>query len=130
MTLPEVILWRALRGKALQEFKFRRQHPVGPYVLDFYCPAHKLAVEVDGWSHNMGPLGRDERRDAHLAREGVRTLRLPATLVLQDLDGAIATIVGACARDRPAKSSLSRSDGEGDPEGVEGPREARNGGGN
>ncbi len=72
--------------------KFRRQHPVGPYVLDFYSAECRLAVEVDGWSHNMGALGKDERRDAYLENRGVRTLRFPADLVLRDLDSVLDTI--------------------------------------
>ncbi|HTT85199.1 MAG TPA: endonuclease domain-containing protein [Rhizomicrobium sp.] len=52
MTLPEVLLWNALRGGQLQNLRFRRQHPVGPYILDFYCPSARLAVEVDGAVHS------------------------------------------------------------------------------
>ena len=93
MSLPEVLLWRAIKGGRLNGLHFRRQHPVGPYVLDFYCDAAKLCVEVDGAGHGAGarPL-RDERRDAWLAEAGVRTLRISAELVLQDVDDALATI--------------------------------------
>jgi very-short-patch-repair endonuclease len=48
MTLPEVLLWQAVRGGQVGGLRFRRQHPIGPYVLDFYCPALRLAVEIDG----------------------------------------------------------------------------------
>jgi very-short-patch-repair endonuclease len=91
MSLPEVLLWRELKIRALG-VKFRRQHPFGPFILDFYSAERRLAIEVDGWSHNMGALGRDERRDAYLRREGVRTLRLPAELVLKDMDSAVDAI--------------------------------------
>jgi len=75
MTLPEVRLWVRLRQLAEGAPRFRRQHPLGPYVLDFYCPGAKLCVEVDGWGHNMGEQpGRDERRDAWLAAQGIATL--------------------------------------------------------
>ncbi|MGH6650331.1 MAG: endonuclease domain-containing protein [Sphingopyxis sp.] len=50
MSLPELMLWRVLRGRP-SGFKFRRQHPAGVYILDFYCPAVRLAVEVDGKVH-------------------------------------------------------------------------------
>ena len=93
MTLPEVLLWRALKGRKLDGLHFRKQHPYGPYVLDFYCEAAKLCVEVDGYSHGTGGHpDRDAQRDALLAERGIRTLRLPAVLVLNDVDDAVATI--------------------------------------
>jgi len=93
MSLPEVLLWKALKGRRLDGLHFRKQHPLGPYVLDFYCDAARLCVEVDGASHGAGarPL-RDEFRDGWLAEHGVKTLRLSAELVLQDVDDAVATI--------------------------------------
>jgi very-short-patch-repair endonuclease len=94
MTFPEVLLWRELR-KAGHGYKFRRQHPVGPYVLDFYCEAARLAVEVDGADHNdEAATAYDERRDAWLKRQGIRVLRLSARLVFQDMDTALLTILG------------------------------------
>jgi very-short-patch-repair endonuclease len=95
MTLPEVKLWLALRRGGVAGLKFRKQHPFGPFILDFYCEAAKLAVEVDGWSHNMGPLGRDERRDRWLTRQDVRVLRFTAEDVLKDLDGVVRSIEAA-----------------------------------
>ena len=93
MTLPEVLLWKALKGRRLDGRHFRRQHPLGPYVLDFYCDAEKLCVEIDGYSHGTGKHPeRDEQRDAWLSNQGVRTLRLSASLVLEDVDNAVATI--------------------------------------
>ena len=97
MTLPEVLLWKALRQRPAN-LKFRRQHPAGPYVLDFFCAAAKLAVEVDGKAHDMGDQPeRDAVRDAFMARHGVLTLRLPATVILTDLNTAVARIVAAAA---------------------------------
>src|SRR3569623_1360342 len=83
LSLPEALLWRAIRPRDWPDLKFRRQHPVGPYILDFYCDEQRLAVEVDGYSHGVGeqPL-RDERRDAWLAKHDIRVLRLSAELVL------------------------------------------------
>jgi very-short-patch-repair endonuclease len=93
MTLPEVLLWRALKGRKVDGLHFRRQHPLGPYVLDFYCDVAKLCIEVDGYTHGTGDRpARDERRDAWLADQGVRTLRISAALVLDDVDDAVATI--------------------------------------
>jgi very-short-patch-repair endonuclease len=93
MSLPEVLLWQAIRRKAVAGLRFRRQAPMGPFVLDFYCEEVRLAVEIDGYGHNMGDQpARDERRDAWLARRGVRVVRLPAELVLKDMDSAVRTI--------------------------------------
>jgi very-short-patch-repair endonuclease len=95
MSLPEVLLWRALKGARLDGHHFRRQHPLGPYILDFYCHALRLAVEIDGQSHGFGDgPAHDARRDRFLLERGVRTLRLPARAVLEDLDGAVRTIAG------------------------------------
>ena len=93
MTLPEVLLWKMLKGRRLDGLHFRRQHPLGRYVLDFYCDAAKLCVEIDGYSHGTGGHPeRDERRDAWLRDQGVRTLRISASLVLEEVDDAVATI--------------------------------------
>ena len=95
MGLPEVLLWKALKGGAVDRLHFRKQHPIGPYILDFYCDAAKLAVEVDGATHGTEDRPeRDDRRDAWLAAQGIATLRLPASLVLRDVDAAVRTIVG------------------------------------
>ncbi|WP_315762846.1 endonuclease domain-containing protein [Sphingomonas sp. Y38-1Y] len=93
MTLPEVLLWQALRARP-GGLRFRRQHPAGPFVLDFFCAAHRLAVEVDGEAHGRGdrPV-RDGARDAWLSANGVRVLRIPARDVLTDLDAVVRHIV-------------------------------------
>jgi very-short-patch-repair endonuclease len=94
MSLPEVLLWKAIKGRALNRLHFRKQHPMGPYVLDFYCDAEKLAVEVDGRAHGFGDRPRgDERRDAWLRNHGITTLRLPASLMLRDVGDATRTIL-------------------------------------
>ncbi len=96
MSLPEVLLWGAIRGGRVEGCRFRRQHPIGPYVLDFYCSSVKLAVEIDGLAHDQpDQMRHDARRDAWLAQQGVRVLRLPARYVLDDLDGAYETIRAA-----------------------------------
>jgi very-short-patch-repair endonuclease len=110
MSLPEVLLWQALRRKQ-GGIKLRRQHPIGPYVLDFWCPAARLALEVDGRAHDMGKRPEhDARRDAWLAQQGIAVLRIAAPAVLRDP----AAIAEAIARHCQAslRSSLSRSDGE------------------
>lgn len=70
MSLPEVLLWQQLRRRP-GELRFRRQHPAGPYVLDFYCDAQKLAIEVDGEAHSRGNRPeRDSARDGWLDAGG------------------------------------------------------------
>lgn len=96
MTPPEVRLWQWLRDRP-GGFKFRRQHPVGKFVLDFYCPAARLIIEVDGEVHNRGGQPeRDEARDAWCAEQGLRVVRVPASLVMQDLDGVSRGIMAIC----------------------------------
>jgi very-short-patch-repair endonuclease len=75
-TDAEALMWQFLRDRQIAGCKFRRQHPLEPYVLDFYCHELKLAVEVDGGQHNE-PAGRahDARRESFLVKNGIRTLR-------------------------------------------------------
>jgi very-short-patch-repair endonuclease len=85
MTLPEVVLWQALRRGKLRGLQFRRQHPVGPYILDFYCSSARLAVEIDGSTHdNERQFQHDQRRDRWLAAKRITVLRIAAADVLRD----------------------------------------------
>ncbi|HEY4115797.1 MAG TPA: endonuclease domain-containing protein [Rhizomicrobium sp.] len=85
MTLPEVILWQELRRGRLRQLHFRRQHPVGPYILDFFCSDARLAIEIDGSSHaNEHQFRYDERRDRWLANQNIKVLRIGAADVLRD----------------------------------------------
>lgn len=94
MSLPEVLLWKQLRGDRLEGLRFRRQHPMGRYVLDFYCDRVRLAIEVDGSMHHVeGAPERDARRDRWLEMAGVQVLRLPARLVLNDMTATIDMIL-------------------------------------
>ncbi|HEX6962553.1 MAG TPA: endonuclease domain-containing protein [Lacipirellula sp.] len=85
-TKPEQLLWSILRGRQLGGLKFRRQHPVEPYVVDFYCAEAKLVVELDGESHN-GREEYDERRSEFLAKLGLKVFRVTNDDVLTNLDG-------------------------------------------
>jgi very-short-patch-repair endonuclease len=100
--LPEVILWRALKAHP-GGYKFRRQHPIGPYILDFVCLAARLAIEVDGEVHSRGdqPV-RDARRDCTLAERGFHTMRIAARDVLGHLDMVLAGIVLRVMRITPS----------------------------
>ena len=100
MTRAEVILWQALRGGRFAGRRFRRQQPFGPYVLDFYCPSAKLAVEVDGPVHREEPqAGSDWVRDRYLAERGLETLRVESDAVVGDLD-AVLTVIGKALQRR------------------------------
>jgi len=96
MLLPEVVLWNALRRSAIGH-RFRRQHPVGPYVADFYCHASALIVEIDGEAHERGDApARDGRRDRWLKKQGFTVLRVTARDVLSDLDAVARLIKATC----------------------------------
>jgi very-short-patch-repair endonuclease len=92
-TPAEALLWQALRGRACGGMKFRRQHAVGPFILDFYCPEARLVVEVDGEIHDSPDTQEhDALRSEHLERYGYRVLRVRNAEVISDLPGVLALI--------------------------------------
>jgi len=91
MSLPEVMLWQRLRGRP-GGVKFRRQHPVGVYVADFYAADARLIVEVDGLAHDFR-VERDLVRDDWLRGQGFVVVRVAAADVLRDVDGVVAGLV-------------------------------------
>ena len=124
MSLPEVLLWRELK-LAKSDVRFRKQHPAGPYVLDFFCARANLAVEVDGIAHNMGDRPqRDIERDAWLKQYRIEVVRIAAADVLRDPVAAAESIIAVVQERlvqfgktppsglRPA-TSPSQVDGEG-----------------
>ena len=101
MSPPEVKLWQALRQRP-DGLKFRHQHPMGRYILDFYCAARRLNVEVDGASQDMGDNPeRDAGRDAWLRRQGITVLRFTAREVMHDLESVITAIRMTAAKIPP-----------------------------
>jgi very-short-patch-repair endonuclease len=99
LTLPEGLMWIALRGRKLAGLRFRRQHPMGPYILDFYCDEARLAVEIDGESHSHPDRMRhDERRTIWLEARGVRVVRLAARDVLADMDAVLGYVRRSAGR--------------------------------
>ncbi len=97
-SLPEAMLWRHLRG-APAGVRFRHQHAIGPYVADFYCPAAKLVIEIDGVAHDMGSRPeRDEARDAYLLSLGLTVTRVAARDVLKDVIAVADGLVRHCAK--------------------------------
>lgn len=98
MSLPEVLLWRLLR-RSPNGVRFRRQYAVGPYVADFYVPAMRLIIEVDGVAHDMGRRPeRDEARAKWLRNEGFDLIRIPAGDVLRDPVSVADGLVRLCAK--------------------------------
>lgn len=96
MSFPEVLLWKLLR-KQPDGVKFRRQHPVGPYMIDFYCPSAKLGFEIDGIAHDMGDRPeKDIARDAWLAGQGITIVRIPASEVLKSAVEVAEAILRRC----------------------------------
>ena len=100
MSLPEVLLWRLLKNRGTGA-RFRRQHPIGPYILDLYCADLKLAVEIDGISHDMGDRPeRDEKRFAWLQGQGLTVIRIAAMDVLKDPEAVAESIRQFCTERR------------------------------
>jgi very-short-patch-repair endonuclease len=91
LTPAEVSLWNALRRRQLVGLKFRCQHPVGSFILDFYCPSCKLVIEVDGSIHHQQE-GYDETRTEQLESFGYRVLRFTNAEVLNELPTVLAQI--------------------------------------
>ena len=94
MSPPEVKLWALLR-RSPGGVGFRRQHPVGPYVADFYCPAAKLVIEIDGLIHDF-TVERDEVRDEYMRALGLDILRIPASEVVKDALSVADGLVRLC----------------------------------
>jgi very-short-patch-repair endonuclease len=93
MTDAETKLWQELRAKHFENYKFKRQQPIGKYIADFVCLEHRLIVEVDGSQHEGS--SHDEARDAWLRTQNFRILRLWNIGVLKEMDGALLTILAA-----------------------------------
>ena len=93
MTKAEVILWSSLKGRGVRGEKFRRQQGVGVYILDFYCPSLRLAIELDGESHETTEAKKKDReRQDQLEQVGIRFLRFSNEAVLGDPDTVVARI--------------------------------------
>jgi very-short-patch-repair endonuclease len=101
MSSAERLLWRGLRGRQVDGARFRRQHPIGIYIVDFVCLERRLVVEVDGGQHTEDDhIVSDARRDRWLGGEGYRVMRVPTTDVYSNLAGVLDTI-WATLRDLP-----------------------------
>ena len=91
----EKILWEALRQRRLDGIKFRRQHPIGPYIVDFYCAMARLVIELDGASH-VGQEEYDAERSAWLEAQGYFVIRFKNEAVVERLEGVLREIGVMC----------------------------------
>jgi very-short-patch-repair endonuclease len=99
MTPAEMRLWLRLSRRQLAGLRFRRQAPLGPYIVDFFCPERKLVIELDGDHHGHdGTAARDAERTAWLERGGLRVIRFTNEDVMRNLDGVYDAIVAAASR--------------------------------
>jgi very-short-patch-repair endonuclease len=102
----ERILWRHLRNRNFAGYKFRRQHPIDPYTLDFYCPAVKLAIELDGSGHGYRLCEtHDQAREQFLARQGIDVIRFWNHQVREELDSVLQAIWLALEKRSPSNPS-------------------------
>ena len=93
-TPAEEKLWQKLRRNNLSGYKFRRQHPIAGYVIDFYCPRVKLGIEVDGRVHKTPEQKEcDEHRSSELATCGVRIIRFWNSEIMNDMDSVLKKIL-------------------------------------
>lgn len=94
MPLPEIILWAQLKNKQLSGYKFRRQFSIGRYVVDFYCPALKLAIEIDGDSHFIDSVEEYDRvRQSFIESFGIKFLRFTNLDIMNNLNNALEQII-------------------------------------
>jgi very-short-patch-repair endonuclease len=91
MTDVERILWQALRAKQIGGHRFRRQHPIGKYIVDFACIGQQLVIELDGGQHQV-QFEYDEHRTGYLSQHGWQVLRFWNNDVLNNLDGVLTVI--------------------------------------
>ncbi|MEQ1527421.1 MAG: endonuclease domain-containing protein [Gallionella sp.] len=91
MTDVERLLWQSLRGKQINGYRFRRQHPIGKYIADFACVEQRLVVELDGSQH-QNQLAYDEQRSLYLQEQGWRVLRFWNNDMLENFEGVLFVI--------------------------------------
>ena len=96
MTDAELILWKRLRRKQLSGYRFRRQHPVNEFIVDFFCPDAQLVIEIDGEVHDDPSQNeRDLERTRMLNRFGLKELRFRNEEVITDIDSVLKKIANA-----------------------------------
>ena len=94
MPPAEKILWNKLKGKQLEKYKFRRQHSIDEFILDFYCPQAELAIEIDGDSHYEDDSPKyDAERSRKIESHGIRIIRFTNNEVYDSLNGVVDQIL-------------------------------------
>ena len=111
MTDAELALWLRLRGEQIDGYRFRRQVPIGPYIVDFVCRKASLVIEVDGGQHASGGE-RDSERTAWLESRGYRVVRFWNTDILQEPDGVLAIIRGTLNAPSPDGAVAANGTGQ------------------
>ena len=111
MTAAEQKLWQNLRNRQLSGFKFRRQHPIGPYIVDFVCLEKKLIIEVDGGQH-ASDMSADISRGDYLMKQGYRILRFWNHEVLKDTNSVLEWILKDLNEKTPSPQSSPLYRGE------------------
>ena len=101
MTDAERLLWQHLRNRQPAGCKFRRQHPIGPYIVDFVCHERKLVIEVDGGQHAEN-LSHDTKRSDYLKKKGFEVLRFWNNEVLQEIESVLDAIFGYLSGGAPS----------------------------
>jgi very-short-patch-repair endonuclease len=102
MTTEETVLWGRLRRNQLSGLHFRRQQPIAGFIVDFYCNAASLVVEIDGLIHET-QQSYDDARDNVLESRGLRVVRIPAIQVRLEIDDVLAQIAAAAASPLPLR---------------------------
>ena len=106
-TAAERILWSVLRGKQMAALRFRRQQPIGPYIVDFFCPSAMLVVELDGGQHCLDQIAAyDEERTRFLESKGYRVLRFWNVEVIRNRDSVAEAIYRAGTAPDPSPKNL------------------------
>lgn len=101
LTDAESLLWRSLRNRQVSGCKFRRQHPIGPFIPDFVCVERKLIIEVDGGQHATS-VSEDTKRSNYLRNKGYQILRFWNNQVLEETDAVLDLILSALNDDAPS----------------------------
>jgi very-short-patch-repair endonuclease len=106
-TFPERLLWGVLRGGKVFGLKFRRQHPIPPFVVDFCCESERVVVELDGMSH-VGTGAKDDERSAYLAGLGFRVIRVTNDDVIADVVGVAEWVGEEILRGRSVAENFAK----------------------
>ncbi len=108
MTDAEALLWMLLRNRRIAGAKFRRQHPVGRYILDFYCDEKKLGIELDGGQHGEA-VQYDQQRDGWLSAQGIQVLRFWNNQMLTETEAVMEVIYQAIVSTETSQTNIQQN---------------------